>query len=252
MNTIFNNPFYKKKFFFLIAVLLLCGNSIAQVKGPFLEIPVPPLSVQIWTGGALSAPYKDIVMNTTSSFDSKYDGILVSFTKHVNTSDNARQDTLASFRDLSYFEKPIISIFYSDKSVTVRRRYQKDPEKYYDYKVYDQLFEASAPYEVKLYVTASFIFIVTQKEQTNEHYLSSVFFGLNIPNNETMEKFLSRNEKAIIRAGGSSNTDNVSNVRLSVFSYNYKTDNQEDGKYIYEGLLPNIKNWNKKLYVKTN
>jgi hypothetical protein len=254
MNTIFNKPYYKKEFFFLvIIILLLSGNSIAQGqdKGPFSNIPTPPPLEEIWELSFTNpSPYCKITMNSVSLFDTlKYDGIMVEF--HLNTEDISNNRHLVSFWDLNYSSLSSIGIYYSNKSIFVRRGYKdnSNQNKAYYYRVYDQLFDYPAIYKIKLYVTANFIFIVTNELTTNNYYLSPIFFGLNPPDNNTMKTFLNFSNNAIIGIGSQNYTEPIFFVKLYAFSYNHLVGTDSQGKKVYEGLLPNIRAWIKQLYV---
>jgi hypothetical protein len=249
MNTIFNKTSYhKKKFFFLVITLLLSGNSIAQqASGPFFIIPDPPPLQQIWSASSTAITHQIYMNNTTSFNKSIYDGILLKFNIDMNTN-SSDVVALASFKDEDLSANlPLISIYYKNPSIFVRRYYEDNLSKYYDYQVYDNLTSAPGDYEIKLYVTANFIFIVITVVNNGDHYLSPVFFGLN----DSMTKFLNRSSKAIIGVGSTNNPVNstVSNVSLHAFSYNRPVGTDSQGKKVYEGLLPNIRAWIKQLYV---
>jgi hypothetical protein len=249
MNTIFNKQYHKKKFFFLIIILLLSRNSIAQqVAGPFSDIPLPPPLFSILKNSPSYDSY-NIAMTSVKTFDSDvYDGILLTYNMLVNT-DNEDNLHIASFFDTAYSDNhPVISIEYSNKSVSIRRIYQTNPVKYYDYKVYDKLFDDTRSYEIELYVTANFIFIVTNYLNGNHYYLTPVFFGLDIPENQIMKHFLNRANGTRIRSGDP-NAYAYGNVCMYAFSYNRVSGTDSQGKKIYEGLLPNIRAWIKQLYV---
>jgi hypothetical protein len=254
MNTIFNKlPYYKKKCFFLIIILLLSGNSIAQqVAGPFYTIPASPPLQQIYS---YVHPFEfyGISMNEVSAFDNSiYDGIMLNFTMYMDTDNSIHTTTLVSFSDddLNNGNLPIIRIYYKKPSLFIRRYYADNLSKYYDYMVYDNLYTSTTFYEIKLYVTANFIFIVTNNT-TNEYFLSPIFFGLNLlPYSYSMTKFLNRSNKAFIGIGSiGDDAPYISYVKLYAFSYNRKTGTDTQGKPIYEGLLPNIRAWIKQLYV---
>jgi hypothetical protein len=222
MKTFLSNFYNIKIFFFLIITLLINENSFAQqdpVAGPFTYSPPDALVNLIWSDvDSNSKQELNIYMNNIPS-PVQGDGIMVKFNLNLNCNTGTHSNIFHVFDDTCR----IIRFQYSNKSIDIYR-YWTNNSKSYDYTVYDQLFDSTTGmYEMKLYITADFMFIVSKSlaSGANKSYLFPVLFGLNSPGKNVMSKLINRNSDISLRVGSqfSDNRHRISNTSLYYFSY---------------------------------
>ncbi|MDR1120658.1 MAG: hypothetical protein LBM08_07040 [Dysgonamonadaceae bacterium] len=209
---------YKRKIFVftLVFLLLLSRNLLAQqVRGPFTYSPSPALVQSIWSLNSDTANYTQIKMSDIPPFSG--DGLMVGFDFIMESGIINKGRSLVRFFDKSITSYPIINIIYSNNSLIIRRRYRANND-YYDYKLYDRMFENyQQTCTINIYMTANFIFITTKEIGSSYFYLSPVLFGINLPKHDIMGKYLSRSSEAVILIGNADNLKKPLNMKLYSF-----------------------------------
>jgi len=219
-----------KTVIFLINIVLLPKISFAQqssVSGPFDYSPPDSLAHFLWNDSDTSSKLQlSIPMNTMPALSvAQDDGILIKFNLTLNSDPASDHNEIIQFYDFTVLDSAIISFIYSNKSIIVNRRWNDAPTMFYMYTIYDQLFENSVgTYEMKIYLTADFIFIASKDLNSleNKSYLSPLLFGINLPINvNSMYNFLHQNIGASICVGSqyADNKHRISNTSLYSFSY---------------------------------
>jgi hypothetical protein len=231
MKTFFSKLYNIKKFFLLIIILLISRTLIAQqdaVNGPFTYSPPDNLVHLFWSND--NSDFKqqlNLRMDTVPSSSYPQDnGIMVKFNLKFNCNPTGNVSRIIHFFDSSLINntegsyQPLISFEYSNQSIIIKRYWTYG--KFYDYTSYDQLFDSTeGTYEIKIYVTADFMFIASKNlgSGENKSYLSPVLFGLNLPGKDSMKKFIERNSSTSIRVGNEDNILCISSTELYSFSY---------------------------------
>jgi hypothetical protein len=188
MKVNFNKSYWGKIYFFLIIAYFFNGKISAQQQDapPFFYSPSDTLAHPIWDSptGILTT-YSDIVFSTLFTATIPRDGIMIEFDfKLINTEANQNKPVLECFSS----NTKVLAFYYTNKTLFVRR--WKSANIYYDYVLYDQLFESTeGTYTMKFYLTAHFIFMVSKKINTNNNYISSVLFGLDTPDIFLMDEY---------------------------------------------------------------
>jgi hypothetical protein len=189
MKANFNKSYWGKIYFFLIISCLFSGKISAQQQDapPFSYSPNDTLAHLIWTDPSASTmvKYKNIVFTDLFTSTIPRNGIMIEFDFNlINAEANQGKPVLECFSD----SDRVIAFYYTNKTLFVRR--WKSTNIYYDYGLYDQLFESTeGTYKMKFYLTAHFIFMVSKKIGTNNNYISSLLFGLNIPGINLMNEY---------------------------------------------------------------
>jgi hypothetical protein len=223
MKANFKKSYWGKIYFFLIISCLFNGKISAQQQDapPFSYSPTDTLAHIIWTdpSAATMTKYKNIVFSDLFTATIPRNGIMIEFDfKLINSEANQGKPILECFSS----NAKVIAFYYTNKTLFIRR--WKSENSYYDYVVYDQLFESTeGTYKMKFYLTAHFIFMVSKKDGTNNNYISSMLLGLNTPDIELMDEY--RNAAfpdSYIKVGdkaSSSYSPYIANIKLYSFRF---------------------------------
>ncbi|GHU71570.1 hypothetical protein FACS189413_13440 [Bacteroidia bacterium] len=190
-----------------------------------------------WTADPLISrfaySYRLISMENVPTANSQDDGIMVDFDLKLDV-DNEDNKPLISFQTFLW-EPNILSIKYSAKTVTITRDKSMNGGqiKHYEYHLYDRLFEDATGltiWRMRVYLTSNFIFIAVNKENSNNYYLSPIFFGLDYNTkypdiNSSMHHFIKRRPLTFISLGDDSlgpimYESYIGAVKIYGFSYN--------------------------------
>lgn len=192
----FSSCLFYKKMILTVICYSIWGISFAQ--GPFSYDT--PLGKRIYSQNVTS---KELTIDPIE-FGSEmmgYDGLTI-----VTTVEMYLDRIQRLFAFTNSMQEKYLEIFYSEKTMTLRRYYSGTTD-YYDYILYDQLFDEQPlrRFEIRLYCTGFFFWIQVAVDKGN--YLSPVYFGLNTPNRPNMEELINANNKARIIIGDSTNPD---------------------------------------------
>lgn len=164
-----------------------------------------PLGKSLYYQDVTDANRKVLSMNEISTLTEGRDGLTVVFSMRQDLSKVTRSLKLLSFTATTE-EQSHLDIFYDSGTITVRRKMAPGSSLYYDYNLYDPMFDVSSgvvTWEVHLYFTAYFFWIETRNinQLTNNKWHAPIFFGINLPGNDYMAKYLGRSADAKIVFG---------------------------------------------------
>jgi hypothetical protein len=227
MKANFKKSYWGKIYFFLIISCLFNGKISAQDAPPFSYSPTVTFGILSWQtlnpGTMLEREniYFDPFLQVNDN------GIMIEFDFKINPNENNKEKPIFRCFSKDHSGYPILSVLYTDSTITVKR-YNKDTNSYYSYKLYDQLFESEdGTYKMKFYLTAHFIFIVSKKINTNNNYISSLLFGINVPGFDLMKEYRTEpgttpENRSFIRIGNYTNTSSPSYVSYAPYIANAK------------------------------
>lgn len=181
---------------FLFVLLLLSPGAYAQDNHNYAT----PKGTQVYFKEVQSADRMMLKMNELSALPENTDGLCVSITLRTNLSSVITPLKLFSFTSTTETAS-FMDVFYSEGTLTFRRKIDSGSDFYYDYHLYDPLFvveSGTISWEVNLFFTAYFFWIETRNLRLtlNNKYHSPIFFGINLPNHNFMTDYLGRSENA--------------------------------------------------------
>lgn len=146
-----------------------------------------------------------LYMNEIQPVSEGATGLMVMFNLRADLSKISSPLKLLSF-SLSSERDSHIDIFYTNKTLMFRRKLEGGSPYYYDYDLYDPMFsveDGEVVWEVKIFFTGYFFWIETRNTNKllSNKWHAPIFFGLNLPNQDIMSKFLQRSENAVIILG---------------------------------------------------
>jgi hypothetical protein len=220
------------RIYLLLVFCLLNSHLIAQVNavdslpvGPFLY--TPPEGVNRWTDSSSSKyDYRTVSMNQLSVLGSTEDGLMVSFDMDLNLYSEENKPVITFSDSIN----DIINIRYSQRTITAKRSNRVNGNSVsYDYHLFDPLFEDTTgivTWQIKVYFTSSFMFIVAGKKRSDYKYMSPLYFGLDhrekYPDSESiMYKYINRSSSAIIKLGDINHNYSpyISNIKINSIVY---------------------------------
>lgn len=194
--------------FIIIITLLYQGNVIAQDNHDYLT----PLGRSLYYNEVIDANRTTLSMNEVNPITEGSDGLCVVFSFMTDLSKLDSQLKLLSFT-LSTEQNSFLDLFYNDGTFVIRRKINSGSPSFYDYNLYDPMFSVESgvtKWEIHLFFTGYFIWLESRSLNMLLHnkWHSPVFFGINLPNCDNMQRYLDRSENAKI-VFGDSNTSAV-------------------------------------------
>jgi len=222
-----------------IAILLIYSISLfgQHEAGPFDFSPY--VGNLIWQDQEQSTiNYKQISMNQLPQLADGEDGIIISFNVHLRPSGDESTPLIAFSADGT--NNNLLEIIYSKNTVTLRRYgIINSSRKYYDYHLFDPLFQFTTEktFEFRVYFTTNFLYLVTKDITINAGYLMSpIYFGLDYINkypsrDSNMYKFLNRDSRAVMKIGDYSrqHLPYVSDAQVYGFIYQQWANEMQSG-----------------------
>lgn len=194
----------RNRFFRMICwgvCLLFCYELYSQDNHNYLT----PMGNSLYFQNVTDANRKILSMNEIAPVSESKDGLTVVFSMRQDLSKVTRPLKLLSFTATTE-DQSHLDIFYDSGTITIRRKMAPGSSLYYDYNLYDPMFDVSSgvvTWEVHLYFTAYFFWIETRNinQLTNNKWHAPIFFGINLPGNDYMAKYLGRSADAKIVFG---------------------------------------------------
>lgn len=211
------------KIFSIIVALFLLSvfNSQAQDKHDYAT----PLGKTVFFRDVQDANRMSIGMNEIQPLSDGTTGLMVMFNLRADLSQINRPVKLLSFstagEDVSHLD-----IFYTNRTIMVRRRIEAGSPFYYDYDLYDPMFSIESgdvTWEIKVFFTGYYFWIETRNTQKllANKWHAPIFFGIDLPNHHYMDMYLSRSSEGRL-IFGDSNTDVVFTMPEEIAIHEFK------------------------------
>lgn len=210
-----------------IAFLLLIIASInlyAQDKRDYLT----PLGMELYHRVVRDANGLILPMTDIAAVSAGKNGLALTFYLKTTLKNVTEPLKLVSFM-MEKEANTFMEIYYTGGTLSFRRRVNLlTPVLYYDYKLFDPLFDipaGEATFKISVFFSSSFFWLETGSPSPllKDKRHTAVFFGIDAPTYTFMDKFLKRNLKAKVKFG-----DPVSKVlftmpeEINVHEFNLK------------------------------
>lgn len=205
----------------LIGILIFLGNIEINAQGPFTYDT--PLGKKIHT-------YSLSPQNTYSAYAQEWGGAATGFdgltvVAMINILPNVKSEV---FQFYNRSNEKHLTVFYEDGTLNLRRvrpRNSVGNFEYYDYVLYDRMFESGYDtWEVRLYFTSDFLWVQTTPVTSSgneKSYLSPIYFGLdNMLQKDNMYDFINASDSNTrIVIGSNFISNGVKQVAVYAFQY---------------------------------
>ncbi len=226
MCTSFSKTSFHSSLIFVLSGLILsitCGGTKLFAQSPPPYNYDTPLGTRIHAWHQAEFNNQILSFSDASAVPSGNDGLMLRFSANMNLT---RASDLLTFTTDNFSSK-VLKVSYDSHTLKLRRFITAT--KFYDYVLFDPLFETnSSPeegtWEIRLYFTASFLWVQAELHgTTNKRYLSPVYWGMDFTGKTHMTHFLNRESRSKVKIGTLGNPDGFSiptQVELYAFTYN--------------------------------
>ncbi|WP_270570879.1 hypothetical protein [Bacteroides eggerthii] len=187
-------------------LLLLCIILSVNLYGQDKRDYITPKGMELYYRLVQDANGWVLPMADIAAVSAGKNGLALTFYLRTNLKNITKPLKLVSFM-MEYETNTFMEIYYIDGTISFRRRVNlSSPVLYYDYKLFDPLFDipaGEATFKISVFFTSSFFWLETGSSSplVKDKRHSAVFFGLDAPTYTFMDKFLKRDQKAKIKFG---------------------------------------------------
>lgn len=190
----------QNKIYFMLFFLPLMTFSYVSMMAQDNYNYQTPLGESLYYEEVNDANGKVLSMDNIKVMSPDIDGLAVIFSIKLDLTEVINPIKLISFTE-SDIENSYLDVFYHDETLIFRKKFTSGSQYYYDYKLYDPLFVADAgvtKWELKLLFTGFFMWIESRytNKLLNNKWHAPLFFGINLPLNDFMSKFINRSSTA--------------------------------------------------------
>lgn len=211
----------------LIIVLLVFFAFQKTASQDNYHYSTPIMGNRLYFKQVTDANRNVIKMSESTPISEGNDGLMLSFMLRCNLDQINEPLKLVSFTT-STEENSFMDVFYDDGTLTFRRKLTPGSPSFYDYNLFDPMFQQTGQeltWEIRIFFTSYFFWIEIRDTRilVGRKYHAPVFFGINLPNDDFMGKYLSNSSQARFILGDSNEEFPFSMPsEVSIYEFKYK------------------------------
>lgn len=208
----------------LLLWMIIAVNLYAQDKRDYLT----PQGIELYHKSVQDANGMVLPMTDIAAVSTGKDGLALTFYLRTTLKNVTEPLKLVSFM-MDNETNTFMEIYYTDGTLSFRRRVNLlTPVLYYDYKLFDPLFDISTgevTFKISVFFASSFFWLETGSPShlVKDKRHTAVFFGIDAPTYTFMDKFLKRDLRAKVKFGDSnSKIQFTMPEEVNVYEFNLK------------------------------